>query len=124
MVEIPVGTARVMISWTTAPSREPMNGLGPTPDQFPSWVGFQFGFETWNEVNPGNQFNLSVKYTEAPSPNPGWSGAGVTGFRNAINNDLVTIISGIAHADNQMSLDVYADDWETLYHQYETVLHP
>ena len=89
--------------------------LGPDPDQFPSWVGFQFGFETWNEVNPGNMFNLSVKYTEAPSPNPGWSGAGVTGFRNAINNDLVTIISGIAHADNQMSLDVYADDWATLY---------
>jgi len=90
--------------------------LGPTPNQFPSWVGFQFGFETWNEVNPGNQFNLSVKYTEAPSPNPGWSGAGYTGLREAINNDLVTIISGIAHADNQMSLDVYADDWATLYH--------
>jgi len=90
--------------------------LGPSPDEFPSWVGFQFGFETWNEVNPGNQFNLSVKYTEAPSPNPGWSGAGADGFRTAINNDLVTIISGIAHADNQMSLDVYADDWESLYH--------
>ncbi|MBE3141961.1 MAG: hypothetical protein IMZ53_15400, partial [Thermoplasmata archaeon] len=90
--------------------------LGPSPDEFPSWVGFQFGFETWNEVNPGNQFNLSVKCTEAPSPNPGWSGSGITGFRDAINNDLVTIISGIAHADNQMSLDVYASDWETLYH--------
>jgi hypothetical protein len=90
--------------------------LGPTPDTFPSWVGFQFGFETWNEVNPGNQFNLSVKYTEAPSPNPGWSGAGVTGFKNAINNDLVTIISGIAHADNQMSLDVYATEWAANYH--------
>jgi hypothetical protein len=90
--------------------------LGPSPDQFPSWVGFQFGFETWNEVNPGNQFNLSVKCTEAPSPNPGWSGSGITGLRDAINNDQVTIISGIAHADNQMSLDVYASDWESLYH--------
>ncbi|DAC72530.1 MAG TPA: hypothetical protein DSN98_04635, partial [Thermoplasmata archaeon] len=90
--------------------------LGPTPDQFPSWVGFQYGFETWNEVNPGNMFNLSVKCTEAPSPNPGWSGSGVAGLREAINNDQVTIISGIAHADNQMSLDVYASDWETLYH--------
>jgi hypothetical protein len=90
--------------------------LGPDPDVFPSWVGFQFGFETWNEVNPGNQFNLSVKCTEAPSPNPGWSGSGRVGFRDAINNDLVTIISGIAHADNQMSLDVYASDWESLYH--------
>ena len=90
--------------------------LGPSPNTFPSWVGFQFGFETWNEVNPGNQFNLSVKCTEAPSPNPGWSGSGVDGFRDAINNDQVTIISGIAHADNQMSLDVYADDWESLYH--------
>jgi len=90
--------------------------LGPDPDQFPSWVGFQYGFETWNEVNPGNMFNLSVKYTEAPSPNPGWSGAGVSGFRNAINADLVTIISGIAHADNQMSLDVYATSWASDYH--------
>ncbi|MCU0850416.1 MAG: C25 family cysteine peptidase [Candidatus Thermoplasmatota archaeon] len=90
--------------------------LGPDPDQFPSWVGFQYGFETWNLVNPGNMYNLSVKYTEAPSPNPGWNGAGVSGFRDAINNDLVTIISGIAHADNQMSLDVYADDWESDYH--------
>jgi hypothetical protein len=90
--------------------------LGPDPDPFPSWVGFQFGFETWNEVNPGNQFNLSVKYTEAPSPNPGWSGAGAAGLMNAINNDLVTIISGIAHANNQMSLDVYASSWASSYH--------
>ena len=90
--------------------------LGPTPDPFPSWVGFQFGFETWNEVNPGNQFNLSVKYTEAPSPNPGWSGAGAVGLRDAINNDLVAFISGIAHANNQMSLDVYGTSWASDYH--------
>ena len=92
--------------------------LGPNPDdpgQFPTWVGFQYGFETWNIVNPGNEFNLSVKYTEEP-PNPGWSGLGVTGFRNAINADLVTIISGIAHANNQMSLDVDASSWAADYH--------
>ena len=93
--------------------------LGPDPDNpgpFPSWVPFQFGFETWNDNNLNNQYNLSVKYTEAPAPNPGWSGAGVTGLRNAINNDLVTVLSGIAHADNQMSLDVYNSDWQTQYH--------
>jgi hypothetical protein len=92
--------------------------LGPDPNdpgEFPTWVGFQFGFETWNEVNPGNMFNLSVKYTEEP-PNPGWSGAGAAGFRTAINNDLVTFISGIAHANNQMSLDVDASDWAANYH--------
>ncbi len=91
--------------------------LGPNPDdpgQFPTWVGFQYGFETWNEVNSGNQFNLSVKYTEEP-PNPGWSGQGAAGFRTAINNDLVTIISGIAHANNQMSLDVDASSWASDY---------
>jgi len=91
--------------------------LGPNPDdpgQFPTWVGFQYGFETWNEVNPGNLFNLSVKYTEE-QPNPGWSGQGAAGFRTAINNDLVTIISGIAHANNQMSLDVDASSWASDY---------
>jgi hypothetical protein len=91
--------------------------LGPNPDDpgpFPTWVGFQYGFETWNEVNSGNQFNLSVKYTEE-QPNPGWSGQGAAGFRTAINNDLVTIISGIAHANNQMSLDVDASSWASDY---------
>jgi hypothetical protein len=90
--------------------------LGPNPDQFPSWVPFQFGFETWNANNLNNQYNLSQKWTEAPSPNPGWSGNGVQGLRDAINNDLVTVLSGIAHADNQMSLDVYDSDWQTQYH--------
>jgi hypothetical protein len=95
------------------------NWLGPNPGSsgpFPTWAGFQFGFETWNANHIGNQFNLSVKFTEAPSPNPGWSGQGVTGFKNAINNDDVTIISGIAHADNQMSLDVSRSTWESSYH--------
>jgi hypothetical protein len=93
--------------------------LGPDPDNpgpFPSWIPFQYGFETWNEVNPGNQYNLSQKWTEAPAPNPGWSGNGVVGFRNAINNDDITIISGIAHADNQMSLDVDISSWQNDYH--------
>ena len=92
--------------------------LGPNPNdpgEFPTWVGFQYGFETWNEVNVGNQFNLSAKYTEEP-PNPGWSGTGAAGLRTAINNDLVTLISGIAHANNQMSLDVDASTWASQYH--------
>lgn len=93
--------------------------LGPDPNNpgpFPIWIPFQYGFETWNDNNQNNQYNLSQKWTEAPVPNPGWSGNGVQGLRDAINNDLVTIISGIAHADNQMSLDVYDTDWQTLYH--------
>jgi hypothetical protein len=90
--------------------------LGPQPDPFPTWVPFQYGFETWNAVNPGNQYNLSQKWTEAPSPNPGWQPNGIVGLRNAINNDLVTIISGIAHADNQMSLDVGVSTWLSSYH--------
>jgi hypothetical protein len=92
--------------------------LGPDPNdpgEFPTWVGFQYGYETWNEVNPGNEFNLSQAYTEEP-PNPGWSGLGAVGFRTAINNDLITIISGIAHANNQMSLDVDASSWASDYH--------
>ncbi|MBE3136124.1 MAG: hypothetical protein IMZ43_01835 [Thermoplasmata archaeon] len=95
------------------------NWLGPDPDEhgvYPSWLGFQYGFETWNEVNPGNQFNLSVKWT-SENPNPGWNGGDAIGqFRNAINNDLVTIISGVAHADPTCSLDVYDSDWESNYH--------
>ncbi|HVQ00884.1 MAG TPA: C25 family cysteine peptidase [Candidatus Thermoplasmatota archaeon] len=93
--------------------------LGPNPDYygpFPSWVPFQFGFETWNLTNPGNMYDLTQKWTMAPSPNPGWQGNGVVGLRNAINDDLVTFISGIAHANNQMSLDVDASQWESQYH--------
>ncbi len=96
--------------------------LGPDPDdpgQFPTWVGFQYGFETWNQVNIGNEYNISVRWTAEP-PNPGWQGGSETGaingFRTAINEDRVTIISGIAHANNQMSLDVGKSDWENLYH--------
>ena len=98
------------------------NWLGPDPNHdglFPAWAGFQYGFETWNAVNPGNPFNLSVKWTAEP-PNPGgWLGgsesAAIAGLKNAINNDQVTLISGIAHADPSMSLDVGSSSWESQY---------
>jgi hypothetical protein len=98
------------------------NWLGPDPNEhgaYPSWLGMQYGFETWNQVNEGNQYNLSVKWTGEP-PNPGWQGgspsAAINGLRNAINNDQVTLITGTAHADYTMSLDVHDSDWETQYH--------
>jgi hypothetical protein len=98
------------------------NWLGPDPNHdgpFPTWAGFQYGFETWNAVNEGNQFNLSVKWTAEP-PNPGgWLGgstsAAIAGLKNAINNDQVTLLSGIAHANPSMSLDVQSTDWESQY---------
>ena len=97
--------------------------LGPIPGAhgpYPSWLGFQYGFETWNATNPDMQYNLSVKWTAEP-PNPGgWMGgntsAAITGLRNAINNDQVTLISTVAHADSYMSMNVEYDDWEDLYH--------
>jgi len=95
------------------------NWLGPDPNEhgvYPAWLGFQYGFETWNAVNPGNQFNLSIKYT-SETPNPGWEGGDAVGkFKTAINSDLVTVISGVAHADPSMSLDVYDTEWESNYH--------
>ena len=98
------------------------NWLGPIPGQhgsYPSWLGFLYGFETWNNVNPGEEYNLSVKWTAEP-PNPGWQGgnitAATTGLRNAINNSQVTLISGMAHANAQMSLDVNMYSWESNYH--------
>ena len=94
--------------------------LGPNPDpDFPEWAGFQFGFETWNAENPDNQYEMAVMWTAEP-PNEGWEGgsssAAIAGFRNAINDDKVTVASGIAHANAQMSLDVYATSWEADYH--------
>jgi hypothetical protein len=98
------------------------NWLGPIPGahgQYPGWLGFNYGFETWNSVNPGNEYNLSVKWTAEP-PNPGWQGGSesvaIAGLKNAINNDQVTLISGVAHANAQMSLDVYMSSWEANYH--------
>lgn len=98
------------------------NWLGPIPNNdgpFPPWAGFQYGFETWNAVNTGNMFNLSVKWTAEP-PNPGgWMGgsesAAITGLKNAINNDQVALIAGIAHANPSMSLDVTDTSWESQY---------
>ena len=97
------------------------NWLGPSPGSsgpFPTWAGFQFGFETWNSENPENQYDLSVKWTAEP-PNPGWQGgsdsAAINGLKTAINNDQVTFISGIAHANPTMSLDVYNTAWESQY---------
>jgi hypothetical protein len=98
------------------------NWLGPSPGahgEYPSWLGFHYGFETWNQVHPGNEYNLSIKWTAEP-PNPGWQGGSesvaTAGLKNAINNDQVTLISGIAHANEQMSLDVYMSSWEANYH--------
>ncbi len=98
--------------------------LGPDPHNngpYPTWLGFQYGFETWNNhaTNLAQQFNLTNKWTAEP-PNPGWQGgsesAAINGLKTAINNDEVTLISGIAHADSSMSLDVYASSWEADYH--------
>ena len=96
--------------------------MGPNPGSvgpYPTWLGFNYGFETWNSENPSMQFNLSVKWTAEP-PNTGWSGGDETtakaGFKDAINNDTVTLIAGIAHADEDMSLDVISSTWESDYH--------
>ena len=96
--------------------------LGPDPHHdgpFPTWAGFQWGFETWNDEYPDNQYELAHNWTAEP-PNPGWQGgsqsAAITGFKTAINNDEITIISGIAHANSVMSLDVYSTSWEADYH--------
>ncbi len=96
--------------------------LGPNPSAdgpYPTWLGFLYGFETFNSVFPGLDYNMSVMWTAEP-PNPGWKGGSesqaITGFRDAINADQVTIISGIAHANSQMSLDVGSSSWESDYH--------
>ncbi|MBD3234347.1 MAG: T9SS type A sorting domain-containing protein [candidate division Zixibacteria bacterium] len=96
--------------------------LGPNPHYdwpYPEWLDFQYGFETWNEENSGAEFDLSVKWTAEPT-NPGWQGgstnAAITGLRNAINADNVTLIAAIAHAYSGMSMDVYDYEWEANYH--------
>ncbi len=98
------------------------NYLGPYPGDsgpYPTWLGFQYGFETWNNNNPAVPYDLSVKWT-AESPNPGWSGgseySAINGLKSAINNDQVTLISAIAHANEYMSMDVYDYNWESQYH--------
>ena len=95
--------------------------LGPNPHSdgpWPSWLGFLYGFETWNKVDPDHSYTLSVMWTAEP-PNPGWKGgsesAAIAGLKDAINNDNVAFISGIAHAHSQMSLDVGMNSWESQY---------
>jgi len=99
-----------------------LNWTGPNPGnhgQYPNWLGFLYGFQTWNQKHPNMPFNLSEKWT-ADNPNPGWQGgnsnSAIAGFRNAINNNQVTLISGNAHANEDMSLDVASADWEANYH--------
>jgi len=96
--------------------------LGPIPGAdgpFPTWAGFQFGFETWNAENSENQFDLTEAWTAEP-PNPGWQGgsesAAIAGFKDAINNNEIAMASGIAHANANMALDVGSSSWESNYH--------
>ncbi len=98
------------------------NWIGPNPGdhgEYPSWLGFLYGFETWNAQNPYNAYNLSVKWTAEP-PNPGWNGGSdsvaINGLRDDINNDNCTLISGVAHANKEHSLDVNYSTWENEYH--------
>ncbi|HVQ00882.1 MAG TPA: C25 family cysteine peptidase [Candidatus Thermoplasmatota archaeon] len=98
------------------------NWLGPHPGDhgaYPDWLGMQYGFETWNLTNPGNMFDLSCKWS-ATSPNPGWQGGtesgAIAGLRDAINNDQVTLLSVMAHANPHYSADVLDTDWSSKYH--------
>ena len=99
------------------------NYMGPDPNSdgpWPSFLGFLQGFDTWNASNPGYEYNTSVMWTAEP-PNPGgWQGgseaAAIDGLKNDISDDKVTILNGIAHANSDMSLDVYASSWEADYH--------
>ena len=98
------------------------NWLGPHPGDhgaYPSWLGMQYGFETWNLTSPGNMYDLSCKWSET-SPNPGWQGgsenAAVAGMKDAINNNQVTLLSVMAHADPHYSMDITATQWESQYH--------
>jgi parallel beta-helix repeat protein len=92
--------------------------LGPGnpdhPEIYPSWLGFLYGFETWNQNNPNFAFDLSVKWTGEQNPNdgnPSWTGGttatAVAGMRDAINNDQVTLISAVAHANPYLSMNVF-----------------
>ena len=98
------------------------NWLGPIPGAhgvYPSWLGYQYGFETWNATNLGIEYDLSVKWSAASNHQPGWSGgstaAAINGLRTAINNNQCTLISALAHADPTMAMDVYNTEWESLY---------
>jgi len=104
------------------------NWMGPDPGHdgpWPSFLGFLWGFDTWNTTHPGSEWNTSVRWTAEP-PNPGWQGgsesAAIAGLRTDINNDDVTQIYGIAHANSGMSLDVYDSTWESSYHNTQPFL--
>jgi hypothetical protein len=96
--------------------------FGPYPEYdgpFPTFMGFVFGWDTWNTLHPEMAFDISIRWTAEP-PNIGWQGgseyAAINGLKNDINNDKCTLISGIAHASATSSLDVYSYDWESDYH--------
>jgi hypothetical protein len=96
------------------------NWLGWNDSPYPNWLGFQFGFETWNEYHQDHSYDLSVKWT-AESKNPGWHGgslsSAVLGLKNSINDNQVTLLSAIAHANAWMSMDVYCnEDWAPYYY--------
>jgi len=95
------------------------NWLGPDPDYegpWPEWLGFLWRLETWNAMHSHHGFNLSVQWTTC-IPNPGWrQGDAVVEFQHAINNDTVTLITGIGQGSAEMSLDVFDSEWEISYH--------
>jgi len=84
---------------------------------FPDYFGFMQGFDTWNASNPGYEYNTSIRWTAEP-PNDGWNGGSETeawnGLKNAVNNDDITLLNAVAHADPYMSCDLFTnaeDDW-------------
>jgi len=93
--------------------------LGPSSSKLPDWLGFLFGFDTWNELHPDQKFDNQIKWTGEPT-NPGWQGGdkntAINGLKNAINNNEVTLLFGVAHANPTMSLDVGKSSWESSYH--------
>jgi len=93
--------------------------LGPSSSNLPDWLGFLFGFDTWNKNHPEQKFDNDIKWTGEP-PNPGWQGGNendaISGLKNAINNNEVTLLFGVAHANPTMSLDVSCSSWESNYH--------
>ena len=96
--------------------------LGPDPDHdgpWPSFLGFLFGFDTWNATYPGMEYDNEILWTAEPT-NPGWQGgsetAAINGLKSDISSDNVTLLFGIAHANSAMSLDVGSSSWEADYH--------
>lgn len=90
------------------------NWLGDDPHGYPSYWGFLYGFETWNRDHRGMQFNLTVRWTAESPQNEGWVGGSeeeaILGLREAINNNQVTLLNGVAHGYPTKSLDVWAKD--------------